>query len=86
MKVITSAVLSRGSQNEHTIEQGRKFLSENRSSILAVFKRSAGLATGTEVSEQSVNELADSFILLISVTAFLDVSGSKLHVQNLGSS
>lgn len=74
MRVICAAVLSRGSQNQQTLEQGRRFLSENRLSILAVLKKSAGLGNTTGISEQSIDELAESFMLLISVTGFLDVS------------
>jgi nuclear pore complex protein Nup205 len=74
MRVICAAVLSRGSQNQQTLEHGRRFLSENRLSILAVLKKSAGLGNTTGVSQQSVDDLADSYMLLMSVTGFMDVS------------
>ncbi len=74
MRVICAAVLSRGSQNQQTLEQGRRFLSENRLSILAVLKKSAGLGNTSGISEQSIEELAETFMLLMSVTGFLDVS------------
>lgn len=74
MRVIITVILSRGPQNEQTLEQGRKFLSENRLSILGVLKRSAGLGVGPDAPEQSIEELADSFVMLISVTGFIDVS------------
>jgi nuclear pore complex protein Nup205 len=72
MRVICAAVLSRGSQNQQTLEQGRKFLSENRLSILAVLKKSAGLGNTSGMSQQSIDDLADSFMLLISTSGFLD--------------
>jgi nuclear pore complex protein Nup205 len=72
MRVICAAVLSRGSQNQQTLEQGRKFLSENRLSILAVLKKSAGLGNTSGMSQQSIDDLADSFTLLMSVTEFLE--------------
>jgi nuclear pore complex protein Nup205 len=75
MRVICAAVLSRGSQNQQTLEQGRRFLSENRLSILAVLKKSAGLGNISGISEQSIDDLAESFMLLMSVTGFLDVRG-----------
>lgn len=78
MRVICTAVLSRGSQNEQTLDQGRKFLSDNRLSILAVFKRSAGL--GSAVAEESIDELADSFVLLVSATEFLEVGDSRVNL------
>ena len=74
MRVICSALLSRGAQNEQSLEQGRRFLTENRLSILAVLKKSAGLGTGQKVSEESIDELAECFMVLINVTGFLDVS------------
>lgn len=77
MRVICAAVLSRGPQNEQTLDQGRKFLAENRLSILAVLKKSAGLG-GVEGPNQSIDELGEIFMMLISVTKFLDVSLSLI--------
>lgn len=74
MRVICAALLSRGAHNEQSLEQGRRFLTENRLSILAVLKKSAGLGTGQKASEESINELAECFMVLINVTGFLDVS------------
>jgi nuclear pore complex protein Nup205 len=74
MRVICAAVLSRGYQNQQTLEQGRKFLSENRLSILAVLKKSAGLGNASGTSQQSFDDLSSSFMLLMSMTGFLDVS------------
>lgn len=73
MRVICAAVLSRGSQNEQTLEQGRKFLMENRLSIMAVLKKSAGLG-GDQKDTINVDELAESYMLLMTVTGFLEVS------------
>jgi nuclear pore complex protein Nup205 len=73
-RVICAVVLSRGSQNEQTLDQARKFLAENRLSILAVLKKSAGLGVSTQGSMKSTEELADSYTLLMSVTGFIDVS------------
>jgi nuclear pore complex protein Nup205 len=73
MRVLCASVLSRGPQNQQTLEQGRRFLGENRLSILAVLKKSAGLGNSMGATEQSLDELADSFMLLISVSGFLEV-------------
>ncbi len=73
MRIICACILSRGIQNQQSLEQGRKFLTENRLSILAVLKKSAGLGATGGISELSIDELADSFMLLISFTGFLDV-------------
>ena len=67
-------VLSRGPQNEQTLEQARRFLAENRLSVLAVLKKSAGLGVSTHSSMKSTEELADCYTLLMSVTGFIDVS------------
>ena len=69
MRLICATILSRGSQNAHTLEQGRRFLTENRLSIMAVLKKSAGLGGGESLN---VDELAESFVLLMTVTGFLE--------------
>jgi nuclear pore complex protein Nup205 len=84
MRIICAAVLSRGSQHQQTHEQGRRFLTENRLSILSVLKKSAGLGTGIDMSQQqSIEELADSFMLLMSVTRFLEVSSTLTPIEQL---
>jgi hypothetical protein len=77
MRVICGALLSRGPQNEQCLEQGRRFLSENRLSIMAVLKKSAGLVAGVVVSE-AIEDLADSFMLLVTFTGFLEVCSLSL--------
>src|SRR5436190_13532966 len=75
MRIINSVVLSRGEQNEQTLAQGRRFLSENRLSVLTVFKRSMSIgAADRAVSTEVVNDLADSYTLLITLTGFINVS------------
>jgi len=73
MRILCAAVLSRGPQNQQTIDQGRKFLSDNRLTVLSVLKKSAGLGGPTGSSNPSIDELAESYMLLISITDFLDV-------------
>ena len=73
--------MSRGSQNQQTLDQGRSFLSENRLSILAVLKRSAGLGAGNDRPEESLDDLADSFMLLMSITGFVDVSNLEIYFE-----
>ncbi|KAK0123636.1 hypothetical protein ONS95_008651 [Cadophora gregata] len=72
MRILCAAVLSRGSQNLQTIDQGRRFLSDHRLTILSVLKKSAGLGGPAGSSDHSIDELAESYMLLISVTDFLD--------------
>ena len=76
VRVITSLVLSRGSQNAQTIEQARLFLIENRPSVVTMLKRHAKV--GSQIVNQDdvdgvVNELAEYYVLLISLTRFLEV-------------
>jgi len=78
MRVICAIVLSRGPENEQTLDLGRTFLTDNKLSGIAVLKKSAGIGTHGEVSAQSVAELADSYMLLMSITGFLDVSNPFL--------
>lgn len=81
MRVINCCVLSRGPQNEQTLAQAKKFISDNRLWMLTVFKRSAGAAAvGDSVLEDSVDELAEAYMLLISTSGFLDVSANS-HVD-----
>lgn len=75
MRVINAAVLSRGSQHQQTIAQGRRFLSEHRLSLLAVFKRSSNLGmTSSVVPDETVEELVELYMYLITMTDYLDVS------------
>jgi hypothetical protein len=81
VRVINSAILSRGEQNEQTLAEGRKFLSENRLSVLTVFKRSMNIGTTDRVvSAEVINDLADSYMLLITLTGFINVSTSLKKV------
>ena len=73
-RVITSVVLSRGPQNEQTLDQARLFLVENRPLVVAMFKRQAKVGAVTfESMGIGVEELVELFVLLITVTGFLDV-------------
>ncbi|TGO21554.1 hypothetical protein BPAE_0213g00080 [Botrytis paeoniae] len=72
MRVICCALVSRGLQNEQSLDQGRRFLADNRAAILAVLKKSAGLGTGSDSAEQSIVDISDSFMLLMTITRFVD--------------
>jgi nuclear pore complex protein Nup205 len=75
MRIINAAAVSCGTQNEQMMGQARKFISENRLWMLTVFKRAAKIgARGDEQLDESVEDLADAYMLLISVSGFLDVS------------
>ena len=71
-------LLSRGPQNEQTIDQARSFLIENRPLVVAMFKRQAKVGAVTfESMGVGVEELVELFVLLITMTDFLGVRFSK---------
>ena len=73
-RVITAVVLSRGPQNEQTIESAKVFLTENRPLVVSVFKRQAKIG-GVSFDDAGVDieDLVELFMLLITMTGFLDV-------------
>ncbi|KAI9703133.1 MAG: hypothetical protein M1836_007698 [Candelina mexicana] len=72
IRVISSVVLSMGQQNERTMNSARSFLTENRHSILSLFKRHAGIGGVQTERSGNLGELVDNFVLLVTVTGFLD--------------
>ncbi|OWP07075.1 hypothetical protein B2J93_6655 [Marssonina coronariae] len=77
-----------GAVNKHynllaavTIELGRRFLSENRLSILAALKKYAGLGAGAGASDQGIDDLAETYMLLISVADFIDFEDNTIQKQ-----
>lgn len=81
MRVINAVVVSRGDQNQQTLGLARRFVSENRLYILTVFKRSerdGRVAKGDDAeTEEIVDELAESYLMLIGLSGFLDVSRTQ---------
>ncbi|KAH0547601.1 hypothetical protein FGG08_000326 [Glutinoglossum americanum] len=74
IRVINSAVLSKGSQNQHTIDQARRFLADNRYQIVAIFKRHAKIGGVHTDASGDLENIVESFTLLISMTKFLEAS------------
>lgn len=74
-RVVTMVVLSRGSQNDQTIESARAFLVDNRPLVVAIFKRDAKIGgVSFDDAGVSIEDLVELFVLLIAATDFLDVS------------
>ncbi|KAI9842542.1 MAG: hypothetical protein M1837_007055 [Sclerophora amabilis] len=71
IRIINTAVLSRA-QHEQTIDQARKFVSKNRYSMVAVFKRHARIGGARTDMTGDLEELVENFVLLISMTGFLE--------------
>ncbi|KAI4280139.1 MAG: hypothetical protein L6R38_004685 [Xanthoria sp. 2 TBL-2021] len=84
IRVIAAVLVSRGPQNQQTIEQTKQFLAENRTLVVSVFKRQAGIGIGgasvSALGEDDstmgrvVDELVELFVLLMTRTEFIDVS------------
>lgn len=74
VRVVTSVVLSHGSQNKQSIDQARSFLVDNRPTVLAVFKRQSKVGGRLPIdASANIDELVELFVLLITVTGFLEV-------------
>jgi nuclear pore complex protein Nup205 len=82
LRVIVTAVFSRGLHNEQMIEQTRSFLTENRQSMVGIFKRFAkiGGAAAPEHHE-ALTSIAKSYTALVAATDFLEVSVSTLVIM-----
>ncbi|CAG8973182.1 hypothetical protein HYALB_00008774 [Hymenoscyphus albidus] len=78
MRLVLASILSRGAQNQQTLNLGRSFLTENKRTINEVLKKSAGLAGTNGVDgetgqvQEVIDELADCFMLLMSFTGFIE--------------
>ncbi|KAI9758701.1 MAG: hypothetical protein M4579_002876 [Chaenotheca gracillima] len=71
LRIINTAVLSRA-QHQQTIEQARKFILQNRHSMVAVFKRHANIGGVRKDKSGDLEELVENYVLLISMTGFLE--------------
>ena len=73
-RIITSVVVSRGPQNEQSIESAKVFLTENRPLVVSMFKRQARIGgVSFDNAGVDIEELVELFMLLIAMTDFLDV-------------
>jgi nuclear pore complex protein Nup205 len=79
LRVIVLAVFSRGIHNEQIMDHTRNFLTENRSSMVGLFKRHAKI--GGEVPSnyrEVIQNLVKAYVALISAAGFVEVSGISL--------
>lgn len=80
IRVIVSAVFSRGVQNEQIIDQTRAFLSENRPSMVGVFKRHARIGgAATADYHETLHDLVKSYVALASAAGFVEVGYFLQH-------
>lgn len=74
IRVIVSAVFSRGVHNEQIKEQARVFIAENRSCMVGIFKRFAKIGgSGKSEHHEALCELVKSFMALVTATDYLEV-------------
>jgi nuclear pore complex protein Nup205 len=77
MRVIDTAVLALGPQNQQSIVQARSFILENRTPIVSIFKRHAKIGGTKAENAGDLEDLVESIVLLISMTDFLEVNISN---------
>ncbi|KAI9043478.1 nuclear pore complex Nup192/Nup205 family protein [Aspergillus affinis] len=82
LRVIVSAVFSRGLHNEQMMEQTRAFLAENRQSMVGIFKRVAKIGgAGAPDHHSALGDLAKSYMALIAATDFLEFEDVEVKEQ-----
>lgn len=82
LRVIISAVFSRGLHNEQIMQQTRAFLAENRQSMVGIFKRFAKIGgVGTADHHDALSDLAKCYMTLISATNFLEYEDEEVKEQ-----
>ena len=70
---MTACVLSKGKQNETVMAETRAFLRENRPTVVALFKRGAGIGgAGAKETEELLDEVVECLTLLVGMTEFLE--------------
>lgn len=79
LRVIVAVVAARGPSNASTVQQAKAFLTQNRFSMQAIFKRASRISQMKGVSEQQedAESVAEEFGRLIVLTGFLEVSPAK---------
>ena len=74
LRVVVTAVFSRGIHNEQIKAQTLGFIAETRHCMVGVFKRFAKIGGSTATNHgNTLGELVTSFIALVTATGFLEV-------------
>ncbi|KAK7737793.1 hypothetical protein SLS53_006413 [Cytospora paraplurivora] len=86
-RIIAAAVLTRGPQSNVTQGPARRFLIEHRMLVVHVLKRNAGIGGrfASQELEESVEELAEALMVLITATGFLEFE-EEMALPNDGAS
>ena len=76
LRIVVSITITCGPQNEQALEQARGFLVEYRPLTVAIFKRRSNIGVLRNASEDDhrlLDEISEYFVLLISLSDFLEV-------------
>lgn len=81
LRVIVAVVAARGPSNASTVQQAKAFLTQNRFSMQAVFKRASRMSQmrGALEQQEDAEGVAEEFARLIVLTGFLEVSSARFH-------
>jgi nuclear pore complex protein Nup205 len=79
LRVIVAVVAARGHSNASTVQQAKAFLTQNRFSMQAIFKRASRVSQmkGAREQHEDAESVAEEFGRLIVITGFLEVSGRE---------
>lgn len=79
LRVIVAVVAARGPSNASTVQQAKAFLTQNRFSMQAVFKRASRVSQmkGALEQQEDAEGVAEEFGRLIVLTGFLEVSSFR---------
>ncbi|KAI9370793.1 nucleoporin Nup186/Nup192/Nup205 [Aspergillus egyptiacus] len=79
LRVIATAAFSRGLHNEQMLEQTRAFLTENRQSMVGIFKRFAKIGGAAAPGHHdALTSIAKSYTALVAATDFLEVEENEV--------
>ena len=83
LRVIVAVVAARGPSNASTVQQAKAFLTQNRFSMQAVFKRASRVSQtkGAREQQEDAESVAEEFARLIVLTGFLEVSLSFAFLE-----
>ncbi|EZG11249.1 hypothetical protein H106_00024 [Trichophyton rubrum CBS 735.88] len=83
LQVIVSTIFARGLHNQAICDQTRAFLSENRQSMVGIFKRCAKNGSSDDPSmKKCLDNLAKSYTALIASVDFLDYEDSQSSITS----
>ncbi len=78
IRIIISTALSRGAKNQQSLEHTRQFLTENRQSMVGVFKRYASIGgVAPPGTRNDLGDLVKSYVALITMAGFVDFEEEK---------